>query len=83
MERPAIDKDVPLPPRRFDGSHPFSILRELELGDSVFFRGVLGSTQAYQVLSNRAAYLKRSRGVVLTMRSVIEKGHRGVRVWRI
>ena len=82
METPEIDKDIPLPARRFDGSHPFHILRKLEPGDSVFFRDVLGNTNAYQILSNRTAYLKRSRGLVLTMRSVIENGHRGVRVWR-
>ena len=82
METPSIDKDVAMPERRFDGSHPFNIIRKLEPGDSVFFRGVLSDTTAYQVLSNRTAYMKRSRGFILTMRSVIEEGQRGVRVWR-
>lgn len=79
---PSIERDVPLPPRRFDGSHPFSLLRQLKPGESVFFRGVLTNTTAYHVLSNRTAYLKRTQGFMLTMRSVVEDGTKGVRVWR-
>jgi len=79
---PRIDKNVPLPSARFDGGHPFSILRKLEPGDSVFFRGVISGSNSYKVLSNRLSYLKVTQGFLLTSRSVIEDGAKGVRVWR-
>ena len=79
---PSIDRNIPLPPRRFHAGHPFGLLRTLEPGGSIFFRGVLPSTHAYRVLSNRMAYLKRMHGAMLTMRSGVEGGSRGVRVWR-
>ncbi len=79
---PVIDKDIPLPAARFQEGHPFSILRKLKPNESVFFRGVVAGSNAYKVLSNRMAYLKNTQGFMLTARSVIENGDRGVRVWR-
>jgi len=79
---PKIDKGIPMPAARFDEGHPFSVLRKLESGDSVFFRGVISGSKAYKVLSNRMSYLKNTQGFMLTGRSVIENGSKGVRVWR-
>jgi len=81
-ELPVIDKGVPLPPARFNEGHPFAVLRKLDAGDSVFFRGVIAGSNAYKVLSNRMSYLKTTQGFMLTARSVVEEGTRGVRVWR-
>jgi|TARA_R110000824_G_scaffold372065_2_gene561897 sortase (surface protein transpeptidase) len=79
---PTIDKNVPLPSSRFNEGHPFAVLRKLQSGDSVFFRGVMSGGKAYKVLSNRMSYLKNTQGMMLTARSVIENGSKGVRVWR-
>ena len=79
---PKIDKGVPLPVARFDEGHPFAVLRKLKPGDSVFFRGVIAGSNAYKVLSNRMSYLKNTLGFMLTARSVVEDGSKGVRVWR-
>ena len=79
---PRIDKGIPMPAARFNEGHPFSILRKLETGDSVFFRGVIAGSNAYKVLSNRMSYLQNTQGFILTVRSVIEGGSKGVRVWR-
>ena len=79
---PTIDKGIPMPTARFDEGHPFSVLRKLKSGDSVFFRGVIAGSNAYKVLSNRMSYLKNTQGFILTVRSVIESGSKGVRVWR-
>jgi len=79
---PRIDQGVPLPPARFDEGHPFAVLRKLKSGDSVFFRGVTAGSNAYKVLSNRMSYLKTTQGFMLTARSVVEDGSKGVRVWR-
>ena len=79
---PTINKNIPLPPSRFEEGHPFAVLRKLQTGDSVFFRGVLSGAKAYKVLSNRMSYLKCTQGMMLTARSVIEDGSKGVRVWR-
>jgi hypothetical protein len=79
---PRIDKGIPMPAARFNEGHPFSILRKLDVGDSVFFRGVISGSNAYKALSNRMSYLKNTQGFMLTGRSVIESGSKGVRVWR-
>jgi hypothetical protein len=79
---PKIDKGIPMPSARFNEGHPFSVLRKLEIGDSVFFRGVTSGNNAYKVLSNRMSYLKNTQGFMLTARSIIEDGSKGVRVWR-
>ena len=79
---PTIDKGIPMPTARFDEGHPFAVLRKLKSGDSVFFRGVIAGSNAYKVLSNRMSYLKNTQGFILTARSVIESGSKGVRVWR-
>ena len=79
---PKIDKGIPMPSARFNQGHPFSVLRKLEIGDSVFFRGVTSGNNAYKVLSNRMSYLKNTQGFMLTARSVVEDGSKGVRVWR-
>ena len=79
---PTIDKNVPLPSSRFNEGHPFAVLRKLQSGDSVFFRVVMSGGKAYKVLSNRMSYLKNTQGMMLTARSVIENGSKGVRVWR-
>jgi hypothetical protein len=81
-DQPTIDKGVPLPPARFNEGHPFAVLRKLQVGDSVFFRGVIAGSNAYKVLSNRMSYLKTTQEFMLTARSVVENGDRGVRVWR-
>ena len=79
---PRIDKGIPFPDARFDEGHPFAVLRKLKSGDSVFFRGVVSGSNAYKVLSNRMSYLKTTQGFMLTARSVVEDGDKGVRVWR-
>ena len=79
---PAIEQGIPMPAPRFNEGHPFAVLRKLESGDSVFFRGVIAGGNAYKVLSNRMSYIKGTQGFVLTARSVIEDGSQGVRVWR-
>ena len=79
---PKIDKGIPMPAARFNEGHPFSVLRKLKSGDSVFFRGVIAGSNAYKVLSNRMSYLKMTQGFMLTARSVVEGGSKGVRVWR-
>ena len=79
---PKIDKGISMPATRFSEGHPFSVLKKLKSGDSVFFRGVISGSKAYKVLSNRMSYLKTTQGFMLTSRSVIESGSKGVRVWR-
>ena len=81
-EYPKIDKHIPMPSSRFDEGHPFAVIRQLQVGDSVYFRGVIAGSNAYKVLTNRMSYLKNNKGVVLTARSVVEDGSKGVRVWR-
>ena len=81
-DQPTIDKGVPLPQARFNEGHPFAVLRKLQVGDSVFFRNVIAGSNAYKVLSNRMSYLKMTQEFMLTARSVVESGDRGVRVWR-
>jgi len=81
-DTPRIDQGIPMPAARFNEGHPFAVLRKLKSGDSVFFRGVIAGSNAYKVLSNRMSYLKVTQGFMLTARSVIEGGSKGVRVWR-
>ncbi len=69
-----IDKGIELPPERVKNSYPW---KELSIGDSFFVPNMRsGARQGLQSISAR-------HGIRIAVRSVVENGVKGVRVWRI
>ena len=69
MAQPTIDKNIPIPKRRT--KWPFA---DMEVGDSFFAPGF-----ASDEFSGRTKHYAPKK---FTVRTVIENGVRGVRVWR-
>lgn len=67
-----IDKGVPLPPRSHNRRYRFA---EMEIDDSAFLPNTIASG-----VHSRVQYLKPKK---FTVRSVVEGGVKGVRIWRI
>ncbi len=70
-KNPRIEKGIPLPPTRHDGSR---IWREMEVGDSVLLKG-----KEQVGCHGRWQYLQKKFGWKFTTRKVAG----GTRVWRI
>lgn len=84
--RMQIDKNIPPPvERKFKGKggypskYPF---REMKAGDSVFFPG------AHKANAHHPAYMvakgiQKRDGIRFTLRSVMQDGQPGIRIWRL
>ena len=68
-----IDKGIPCPSAR----GTYSLLGEMEVGDSVFFAG----DTALRV-RGRVNHYTEKFGYVFRARTVVEDGVKGIRVWR-
>ena len=73
-----IDDHVPPPPRK-SRRYPF---RDMEPGQSVFFPGENKSDRQHPAYM-AAKTLQKRHGLRFTLRSVIEDGVKGVRIWRV
>ena len=73
-----IDKHIP-PPPAFGQKYPF---RHMEPGDSVFFPGENKSDKQHPAYMTVRNYVKRD-GWRVAVRSVVENGVKGIRIWRV
>ena len=74
-----IDKGIPIPARAARGKYPF---RDMQPGDSAFFPGENLRHKQHPAYMNARNYVKRN-GWQITVRSVIENGVKGIRIWRV
>lgn len=79
-----IDKDVPLPNarayrKRTGVKYPFA---GMEPGDSIFFPGENKRDKQHPAYMTARNYVKR-KGWRMALRSVVEDGQPGVRIWRV
>ena len=73
-----IDNHIPPPPLR-QQNYPF---RDMQPGDSVFFPGENRADKHHPAYMNARNYVRRN-GWQITVRSVIENGVKGIRIWRV
>ena len=73
-----IDSHIPAPllPNQ---KYPF---KHMQPGDSVFFPGENLAHKHHPAYSTARNYVKR-HGWRITVRSVVEQGERGIRIWRV
>lgn len=81
-----IDKNIPPPVARAFKSktgrlsrYPF---RQMEIGDSAFFPGA-NKVNAQHPAYMAAKTIQKRDGLRFTLRSVVENGVEGVRIWRL
>jgi hypothetical protein len=74
-----IDRHIPPPPGASGPRYPF---RKMKPGDSVFYPGANTREKQHPAYSY-AKTLQKRHGLRFTLRSVVEAGVEGVRIWRI
>ena len=74
-----IDKHVPVPPGATKRKYPFG---DMAPGDSVFFPGENRADKHHPAYMSARNYVRRN-GWQITVRSVIENGVKGIRIWRV
>jgi len=74
-----IDSHIP-PPR--DATAPRYPFRKMKPGDSVFYPGTNTRERQHPAYSY-AKTLQKRHGLRFTLRSVVEDGVKGIRIWRI
>ena len=77
-QRMKIDKHIP-PPQLAGRKYPF---RDMQPGDSVFFVGENRADKHHPAYASARNYVKR-HGWRIAVRTVVEDGRRGIRIWRV
>ncbi len=74
-----IDKHIPVPPDATKRKYPF---RDMQPGDSAFFPGENLRHKQHRAYMSARNYVK-SKGWKIAVRSVVEDGVKGIRIWRV